>query len=148
MDIIIEYDVDIECIIDSDKVIMKSVESTLQHEGILSKQGEVYVTVVDSTYMHKLNKNYRDIDRTTDVLSFPLDMDPKAPYMILGDIFINRDKIIEQASEYGHSVERELAYLTVHSTLHLLGYDHIQDIDRDLMRKKEKEILNIIGIYK
>ena len=120
----------------------------------------VALTVCDNGYIKKLNKQYRNKNSETDVLSFPLlmsdipgkvqysvtDIDPEANELMLGDIIISWEKAEAQAEEYGHSVERELCYLVVHSVLHLFGYDHMTDADKKLMRKKEEEILNEIGV--
>ena len=94
----------------------------------------------------------RNIDRETDVLSFPLgengeyDVDMFNNALLLGDIVISLEKAFEQAEEYGHSAEREVAFLTVHSMLHLLGYDHIEESDRVIMRDREERILSSMGI--
>jgi probable rRNA maturation factor len=120
----------------------------------------IALTLCDNSYIKELNKQYRDIDKETDVLSFPLlesdepgeiivsdyDKNPETDEIMLGDIVISYEKAQEQSMEYGHSVERELCYLSVHSVLHLFGYDHMEDGDRKLMRKKEEEILESMGI--
>ncbi len=101
---------------------------------------EVSILITNNAEIQGLNAEYRGKDVATDVLSFPMDEE------YLGDIAISMDKVFEQAEEYGHSPERELAFLVVHGTLHLLGYDHIEEEDRVLMRKREEEILNDLGI--
>ncbi|AZR73154.1 rRNA maturation RNase YbeY [Anoxybacter fermentans] len=103
---------------------------------------EVSILITNNAEIQKLNAKYRQINAPTDVLSFPMDEE------YLGDIVISMDKVIEQAEEYGHSIERELAFLTVHGMLHLFGYDHIEEEDRVLMRQREEEILNQLGIYR
>lgn len=105
---------------------------------------EVSVLVTDSGRVHELNRDYRNVDHTTDVLSFPLFDDENTPKQ-LGDIVLNVDKIYEQAKEYGHSREREMAFLTVHSMLHLFGYDHEQEDERKEMRLREEAILKDIA---
>ena len=116
----------------------------------LNSNYEVSVTLVDGKTIRELNKEYRGVDKVTDVLSFPLDFGSELdmPITPLGDVVINLEKIKEQAEEFGHSEMRELSYLTVHSLLHLLGFDHIADEDRKDMREKEKEIMKALDILK
>ncbi|MDO5715401.1 MAG: rRNA maturation RNase YbeY [Tissierellia bacterium] len=122
------------------QLIEKSIGAVLRHEN-LNDDVEVSLSFVNDLEMKELNYSYRGVDRTTDVLSFPLEDEFCLANRILGDIVINTRKVMEQATEFGHSKDRELSYLTVHSTLHLLGYDHIKDEDRVVMRAKEKEIM-------
>ena len=114
---------------------------------------EVSVSFVNDERIHELNKQYRDVDRPTDVLSFPMgengeyDLNNETGAFILGDIVISLETALKQASAYGHSLEREIGFLTVHSMLHLLGYDHEQDsLHERIMREKEEEILESLGI--
>ena len=114
---------------------------------------EISVSFVDNEQIHKLNKEYRDIDKPTDVLSFPLgengeyDKNPDTGAFILGDIVISMEKAIEQADEYGHSLQREIGYLTVHSMLHLMGYDHVNGgVEAVRMREKEENVLTNLGL--
>lgn len=109
---------------------------------------EVSVSIVNPEEIRMLNSEYREVDEITDVLSFPLDFDVDVPMKMLGDIVINLEKIKSQALEFNHSEERELSYLTVHSMLHLLGFDHIDEEDRVEMRKKENEIMEELGILR
>ena len=109
---------------------------------------EVSITLTDNVYIHELNMKYRNIDRPTDVLSFALN-EGEEPEIVdgpvvnmLGDIIISVERATEQAAEYGHSIEREIAFLTVHGMLHLLGYDHMVKNEKEIMREKEEEILN------
>lgn len=110
---------------------------------------EFNVIFVDNEYIHELNKNYRCIDRPTDVITFALedgeDVDLNS-WRILGDIYISIDKAKSQAIEYGHPFLRELAFLTVHGFLHLLGYDHMTKEDEKVMFGEQEEILNGYGI--
>lgn len=111
---------------------------------------EFNVILVDNEYIHKLNLNYRNIDRPTDVISFALE-DEKASvsisdYRVLGDIYISVDKAKEQAKEYGHSFLREICFLTIHGFLHLLGYDHMTKEDETIMFKEQEDILNGFNI--
>lgn len=107
------------------------------------------VIIIDDESIHKINKEYRSIDRPTDVITFALEDDKKIEtpeYRILGDIYISYDKVIEQAEEYNHSVTRELCFLSVHGLLHLLGYDHMTPEDEKVMFKLQKELLEDYGI--
>ena len=106
------------------------------------------IIFISDDEMHKLNKEYRGIDRTTDVLSFALNDNKHIQTEInsLGDIFISIPKMISQADEYGHSEKRELSFLTLHGILHLLGYDHMTEVDEKIMFGLQKEILNELGI--
>ena len=119
----------------------------------MDEDAELSVVLCDNTYIHELNKTYRNIDRPTDVLSFALNEGEEEGYdgpdtKLLGDIVISLDKTREQADEYGHSFERELAYLTVHGMLHILGYDHMTDEDKTEMRKEEEFVLHRLGFVR
>lgn len=114
----------------------------------------VSVSIVDNRYIHKINKKYRHIDRPTDVISFAF-LDVENNYdkilfspgpVVLGDIYISLEKAKEQATEYGHSLHRELSFLFVHGLLHLLGYDHMNEEDEKVMFKLQEEILAIKGV--
>ena len=102
------------------------------------------VIIVDNNYIHELNKNYRDIDRETDVITFALEDEDsvKLPgdMRILGDIYISIDKARSQAIEYGHSFEREICFLAVHGFYHLLGYDHMNEEEKNMIFSKEEEV--------
>ncbi len=107
------------------------------------------IILVDNDYIHKLNKEYRGIDRVTDVISFALEDsqdEVKLDFRVLGDIYISVDKAKDQAKEYGHSFLRELSFLTIHGLLHLLGYDHMTKEEEEIMFKKQDELLNEFGI--
>jgi len=107
------------------------------------------VIIVDNEEIHKINKEYRGIDRPTDVISFALEDDDtfiKTEQRILGDIYISIDKAIEQANEYGHKLLRELCFLTIHGILHLLGYDHMEKADEEIMFGLQERILSEYGI--
>ena len=114
---------------------------------------EVSVTFVDNEKIHELNLKHRNIDRETDVLSFPLgengvyDVDLDTGAKLLGDIVISIPKAMEQAEEYNHSLQREIGFLTVHSMLHLLGYDHVDGgLQQVHMREKEETVLTKLGL--
>ena len=107
------------------------------------------VILVDEQKIHELNRQYRNIDRPTDVITFALEDNPDIVYedfRLLGDVYICVDKVFSQAKEYGHSVLRELSFLTIHGFLHLLGYDHIEKEAEVIMFKKQEDILNGYGI--
>lgn len=134
-----------------EKLIKDVAEGVLEFEEI-DEKCEVNVMFADNEQIRGINREQRDIDRATDVLSFPFldakngditvsDEDFYEGYLSLGDIVISLERAKEQAEEYGHSFEREVGFLTCHSMLHLLGYDHIDETDRVIMRKKEEEIL-------
>ncbi len=134
-------------------LIKKAISETLLEEGFASP-AEVSVSFVDNEEIHKLNLEYRGKDKPTDVLSFPMwegeedaigDTDGEA--VLLGDIILSVEKAYAQAEEYGHSIDRELAFLSVHSTLHLLGYDHeTSEEDEKYMNQKQEEVLTKIGL--
>lgn len=137
------------------KMLMRrAVEATLDHEQY-SNPCEVSLTFTDNDKIHELNKQYRNVDRPTDVLSFPLtdysgeSGEPMAdePVVSLGDIVISLEKAKEQAQLYGHSFERETAFLCVHSMLHLLGYDHeTSEEDETDMRARQHKIMDEMGM--
>ena len=127
--------------------IEKSIRICLLQE-LNDDNYEISLSFVSEAEIRKLNRDYRDKDSVTDVLSFPLDDDFAIQTNLLGDIIICCKRAIEQAKEYNHSIKREIVYLVVHSMFHLLGYDHIDDSDRIIMRNKEKLALKEIGIYK
>lgn len=109
------------------------------------------IIIVDNEYIHKLNKEYRGIDRPTDVISFALEDEVdniKLDFRVLGDIYISLDKTYEQADLYNHSFLRELSFLTIHGLLHLLGYDHVIKEEEEIMFKKQEDLLNEFGIMR
>lgn len=130
---------------DIKKVIKKAIE--IENPGNV----EFNIILVDNNYIHTLNKEYRNIDRETDVISFALE-DYKDitfdNYRMLGDIYISLDKAHSQAIEYGHSFKREICFLSVHGFLHLLGYDHMKKEDEEIMFGRQDMILNEAGITK
>ncbi len=130
------------------EVIEKVVHEVLIFEGE-SLDCEVSVSFVDKEEIRELNREYRGIDKETDVLSFPMEDEffIEGP-ILLGDIIISLEKALEQSEDFGHSLYREIAYLTAHSMLHLLGYDHMEDEEKSIMREKEKEIMKSLKIFK
>lgn len=130
---------------------LKDVEMVLNKAIIEEKVGQVSfnVIIVDNDYIHKLNKEYRKIDRPTDVITFALEDYDDIKYedfRLLGDIYISLDKAKSQAIEYGHSFKREICFLAVHGFLHLLGYDHMEKEEEKIMFGKQELILNEAGI--
>ena len=113
---------------------------------------EVSVTFANNEQIHELNKMHRNVDAPTDVLSFPMgedgkyDIDPATNAKILGDIVISMEKAVEQAERFGHSLQREVGYLTAHSMLHLLGYDHEEPLEKVHMREKEELVMTQLGL--
>ncbi|MBA1337184.1 MAG: Metal-dependent hydrolase YbeY, involved in rRNA and/or ribosome maturation and assembly [Firmicutes bacterium] len=113
---------------------------------------EVSVSLVDNECIAAINREYRGVDSPTDVLSFAMLEDEEVVDVnedgeaILGDIVISLEKAFEQSREYGHTMDREVAFLTLHGVLHLLGYDHMEENDRKRMRSREEEILKAIGL--
>ena len=133
-------------------LIRRCCTAVLQEEHF-GDDAEVSVCFVDNQRIHELNKAYRNVDRETDVLSFPLgengvyDTNMNTGAKLLGDIVISVPKAMEQAKAYNHSLQREIGFLTVHSMLHLLGYDHENGgIEQVHMREKEEEVLTKIGL--
>ena len=109
------------------------------------------VIIVDNNTIHKINKEYRNIDKETDVITFALEDDKQidVPKLrVLGDVYISYDKAVSQAKEYGHSIKREICFLGVHGLLHLLGYDHMNKQEEDEMFNLQKELLEKYGIKK
>ncbi|MBQ8298769.1 MAG: rRNA maturation RNase YbeY [Clostridia bacterium] len=144
--------------IDEENLIRTVVDTVLREENVIKKL-DVYITLTNNENIQKINAEHRNIDKPTDVLSFPMfereeipnlkmaeDDSKEQEEMMLGDIIVSVEKVREQAEEYGHSFKRELAYLVTHGMLHLLGYDHMIDEEKVVMRKREEEILEILDI--
>ncbi len=133
------------------KIFYDVVGETLKYEGF-SDDVEVSISIVDNEEIRKINCKFRNIDKATDVLSFPMidfeggeEVDTSET-VVLGDIIISIERAISQAEEYGHSIEREIGFLTAHSMLHLLGYDHIEPEEEAVMFSKQREILENVGL--
>lgn len=110
---------------------------------------EISLSFVTNEEIKNLNKEYRNVDAVTDVLSFPMEEDSNGFYTpMLGDIVISTDRAFQQSKEYGHSFSREISYLTAHSMFHLMGYDHETEEEKKTMRAKEKEVMRSLGIFK
>ena len=163
--VVIEENIEFETDFDKDAIAGEVVDYILKKENC-PWDVEVDILITDSDEVQDYNREYRDIDKTTDVLSFPnIDWEAPADYSsvdeqefnassfnpetdlpILGEICLNKDRIISQADEYGHSIKREYAFLIAHSMLHLLGYDHMEDDEASVMEDKQKEYLSQLGI--
>ena len=135
------------------KELVKSACNAVLNEERFDQNCEIDVSFVSDRRIRELNKIYRNIDKSTDVLSFPLgedgvfDKNPENGCYMLGDVIISVEHALNQAELYGHGINREIAFLTVHSVLHLLGYDHVNnEEERAIMRKKEEIILDSIGL--
>ena len=135
------------------KIVTKAAEESLKYENF-DPNCEISLSFVTNSEIHKINKQFRNIDRETDVLSFPqltfeegeIPEKNENGEIILGDIIISVEKAKAQAEEYGHSLEREIAFLTAHSMLHLMGYDHMTEEDEKEMFGRQRAIMENIGI--
>lgn len=133
-------------------LIRRCCHAVLELEGFVGS-AEVDVTLVDNEQIHRINLEQRGVDMPTDVLSFPLgengqyDVNPETGNYMLGDVVISLERAAAQAEEYGHSLQREIGYLTVHSMLHLLGYDHVDGgLEAVRMREKEEAVMSSVGL--
>ncbi len=141
---------------DWEGIVEKVLKKCFEEEGLLDSKLIMTITFTTPEEIRKINKKYRKIDKATDVLSFPMfekaELDEKIKNKdflyedVLGDVIISIDKVREQAEEYGHSFERELSYMLVHGFYHLMGYDHIEEKDKKIMRPKEEKVLNELKI--
>lgn len=165
MSLYIESEVKTSFAFDWEALAEEVILYTLSHESF-PYEAEVNLTLTDNAGIHEINKNYRQIDRPTDVLSFPMlsyetagdfssleedyggNFNPDTGEVLLGDIIISVDKVCEQAQSYGHSEKREFAFLIVHSMLHLFGYDHMTPEEAAVMEEKQNQILNEMKILR
>lgn len=141
---------------DMESLLSSVVKKALEYEGI-EENCEVNILLTDNESIKEINNEQRNIDSATDVLSFPYLMiedgellvseeDYYDGYLQIGDIVISLERAKEQSVEFGHSFEREIGFLTCHSVLHLLGYDHEEDGEREIMRQKEEAVLELLGL--
>lgn len=138
-----------------EEIIKKVISKCFKEENLENSKLSVTITLTNLEHIREINKTYRNIDKATDVLSFPMfekdELEQKIAKNnfihedILGDIIISIEKVEEQAKEYGHSFERELSYMIVHGFYHLMGYDHIQEEDKKVMRQKEECVLGDVS---
>lgn len=162
MTIQIENETDREPGFDMEAVIRRVIEAALDFEEC-PYEADVSVLLTDDAGIHEINRDNRGVDAPTDVLSFPMvefsipgdfsgleekwDLfHPDTGELMLGDIVISLDHVLKQAEEYGHSRERELAFLTAHSMFHLMGYDHMEETEREVMEKRQRDLLEELGI--
>lgn len=162
MRIYLENEGDLELDLNYQEVAQRVGDAVLDYEQC-PYESEVELLLTMDEEIREMNREFRDIDRATDVLSFPMIayespadfvfleedescFDPDTGELMLGNIVISKQKVVEQAEEYGHTVEREYAFLIAHSMLHLLGYDHMEEEERAVMEKKQREILDGLGI--
>ena len=137
---------------DCKDLLTSAVRASLEVEGI-KEPAEVNITFVSDEGIRRINRDFRNINKSTDVLSFPLgengiyDINPENGRLLLGDVIISVEHAVKQAETFGHSFEREMAYLTVHSLFHLMGYDHIDEAEeKRIMREREEKALSVIGL--
>lgn len=162
MRIYLENEGGLELSLDYQSLAEEVAEAVLDYEEC-PYEAQIELLLTMNEEIHQMNKEFRGIDRPTDVLSFPMVdfpapadydfleedescFDPETGELMLGNIVISKEKVVEQAEEYGHSVKREFSFLIAHSMLHLLGYDHMEEEERVVMESKQKEVLNNIGI--
>lgn len=139
-----------------EEIIEKVIKKCFEVENLIDSQLYISIILTNPENIHKINKEYRNVDKPTDVLSFPMfekeEIDQKIAEKdfehedVLGDIVISIEQVQNQAEEYGHSFEREFAYMIVHGFYHLMGYDHMEEEDKLIMRQKEENILNSLEI--
>ena len=135
-------------------ILTKVIDKCFEEEKLQEKNLYVNIVLTNPENIKKINNEHRNIDKETDVLSFPmfekeeLEQRKETNPDVLGDIVISIEKVEEQAKEYGHSFERELAYMAVHGFYHLMGYDHMEENDKKIMRQKEENVLNKLNILK
>lgn len=151
----IEY-LEVQENIENEELINKVVQTCFEEEKLLEKNLYISITLTNPENIRDINKSYRNVDNATDVLSFPMFEKVEIEQIInnrkeevkdvLGDIVISLQRVEEQAKEYGHSFERELAYMVVHGFYHLMGYDHITQEEKQVMRAKEENILKKLNI--
>lgn len=133
-------------------LIRNACKAVLKIENF-TESAEINITFVDDAAIKEINNEFRGINKSTDVLSFPMgedgvyDINPENGCKLIGDVVISVEHAMAQAELYGHSNEREIGYLTVHSVLHLLGYDHVDEADeKRIMREKEEQALSLLGL--
>lgn len=165
MSFYLEEETEVNFTFDHKELAQRVVDFCLDYMGF-PYEAEVNLTLTDNDGIHTINREFRQIDRPTDVLSFPMlhytqpgvfdfldeedsdDFNPDTGEALLGDIVISVDKVSEQAESFGHSIEREFAFLIVHSMLHLFGFDHMEEDEAKVMEEKQKEILNQMNILR
>lgn len=159
-----EDEYELEFPFDPESLAVQVIEHSLDYEGC-PYEAEINLLLTSDVEIHRLNREFRNIDRATDVLSFPMleyehpaDFDhleeepdcfhPETGELMLGDIVISKEKVLSQAEAYGHSPRREFAFLVAHSMLHLMGYDHMEPEEAEVMERKQSEILEQMKIQR
>lgn len=151
--------------VDTEEIAERVMEAVLEQEGC-PYETEIHLLLTDNEQIHRINLEYRSVDRPTDVLSFPMleyespsdfsaaeegicdCFNPETGELVLGDIILSMEKVIEQAEKYGHSKEREYAFLITHSMLHLCGYDHMVPEEAEIMEEKQETVLQSLNILR
>lgn len=164
MTLFFEEEGELKLPLECESLAQKVIEAAIDYVDC-PYESEVNLLLTMNDEIHEMNQNFREIDRATDVLSFPMVdyekagnfdfledameyFNPETGELMLGDIVISKEKVISQAEEYGHSIEREYAFLIAHSMLHLFGYDHMEEEERIAMEEKQKEILEQLQILR
>ena len=163
MSLFIEEEGNIKLDFDTEEIAALVIDAALELADC-PYEAEINLLLTENAQIHEMNLEQRGIDRPTDVLSFPMieyeepgdfsvideesaeAFNPESGELMLGDIVISKKKVLSQAEEYGHSFERELSYMIVHGFYHLMGYDHIKEEDKKVMRPKEEKVLNDLKI--
>ena len=162
MTLLFEEEGDLQLPLETKELAEEVIEAALDYEGC-PYEATVSLLLTMNNEIQEMNRNFREIDRATDVLSFPMiayeeagtfdfleeddsAFDPESGELVLGDIVISKERVIAQAEEYGHSIRREYAFLIAHSMLHLMGYDHMEEEERAVMEQKPRDILEQLGI--
>lgn len=148
MELIVDSQVEIPK--ESLEYMNRALDEALAKEGVYGDRGQVILTIVSPEEIQQLNREYRQVNRVTDVLSFPQyvspDEIPADSMYLLGDVVICMEQAVKQAEEYGHSIQRELVYLFVHSIFHLFGYDHMEEEEKQAMREAEEAVMKQIDL--
>ena len=162
MTLLFEEEGDLQLPLETKELAEEVIEAALDYEGC-PYEATVSLLLTMNNEIQEMNRHFREIDRATDVLSFPMiayeeagtfdfleeddsAFDPESGELVLGDIVISKERVIAQAEEYGHSIRREYAFLIAHSMLHLMGYDHMEEEERAVMEQKQRDILEQLGI--
>ena len=162
MTLLFEEEGDLQLPLETKELAEEVIEAALDYEGC-PYEATVSLLLTMNNEIQEMNRNFREIDRATDVLSFPMiayeeagtfdfleeddsAFDPESGELVLGDIVISKERVIAQSEEYGHSIRREYAFLIAHSMLHLMGYAHMEEEERAVMEQKQRDILEQLGI--
>ena len=162
MTLLFEEEGDLQLPLETKELAEEVIEAALDYEGC-PYEATVSLLLTMNNEIQEMNRNFREIDRATDVLSFPMiayeeagtfdfleeddsAFDPESGELVLGDIVISKERVIAQAEEYGHSLLREYAFLIAHSMLHLFGYDHMEEVERKEMEMHQKKIMELVNI--